>query len=116
MSPRTVFVLKLSLSIVALFALTLLTSPWWWPGAQWYFVMLFTAMALLLLLGLQVLLTSFYGPVSHWKLHTLKGTPSPDLDRRWFTKTSWLTRCRLALTRPFVALRERFSRKNSTAP
>ena len=111
MSPRTEFVLKLSLSIVALFALTLLTSRWWWPGAQWFFVLLFTAMALLLLFALQVLLTSFYGPVSHWKLHALKGAPSTDLDRRWFTKASWLTRVRLAIVRPFGALRARFSRK-----
>ena len=111
MSPRTVFVLKLSLSIVALFALTLLTSRWWWPGAQWFFVLLFTAMALLLIFALQVLLTSFYGPVSHWKLHLLKDSQQPKLDRRWFTQTSWLTRVRLAAGRPFAALRARFSRK-----
>lgn len=111
MSPRTVFVLKLSLSIVALFALTLLTSRWWWPGAQWFFVLLFTAMALLLLFALQVLLTSFYGPVSHWKLHLLKDSQPSSLDRRWFTQTSWLTRCRLAVGGFFKGLRQRFSRK-----
>ena len=111
MSPRAVFALKLSLSIVALFALTLLTSRWWWPGAQWFFVALFTAMALLLLLALQVLLTSFYGPVSHWKLHRLKDSSRADLGRRWFTQTSWLTRCRLAMGGFFKGLRERFSRK-----
>ncbi len=81
--------LPLNLKLVAIASLTLPAVMWvlrmLWPDISWGFLLLFGLQVMLMLATLSLVVTSIWGPSSHWKLPAkLQAQP-----RRIFTeKTS----------------------------
>ena len=82
MLQRLSLSLKLTLAVSLLLPLVMLLMRTLWPDIGWGFLLLFGLQVLMLLMALQLLLTSIWGPGSRWNLPR----PSVDSQRRIFVK------------------------------